>query len=73
MLQQNPDDRWPSLEEAATELRRLEDEARTVAKAVYMDLEKNKEFFAGFYDRFFESCEEARMKFQGLDMIAAYD
>lgn len=70
MLQPDPQDRWPGLQEVVRELGNLEEEARAIAKTVYMDLETSADFFVDFYARFFEKCEEARRKFQGLDMRA---
>lgn len=68
MMRADPAERWASLHEVANELRDLEEEARTVAKAVYMDLEKDAGFFERFYERFFERSPSARSKFDGLDM-----
>jgi serine/threonine protein kinase len=70
MLQPDPQDRWPLLQDVVRELGNLEDEARAIAKTVYMDLETSPDFFVDFYARFFDKCEGARKKFQGLDMRA---
>jgi hypothetical protein len=70
MLEPNPRDRWPRLQDVVRELGNLEEEARALAKTVYMDLETSPDFFVDFYARFFDKCEGARKKFQGLDMKA---
>jgi serine/threonine protein kinase len=70
MLQRAPADRWPRLQDVARELGNLEEEARAIAKKVYMDLEMSTDFFVDFYARFFDKCEGARRKFHGLDMRA---
>ena len=70
MLQPDPRDRWPRLQDVVRELGNLEEEARAIAKTVYMDLEASPDFFVDFYARFFDKCEGARRKFQGLDMKA---
>jgi vacuolar-type H+-ATPase catalytic subunit A/Vma1 len=70
MPRPHPRDRWPRLQDVARELGNLEEEARAIAKTVYMDLETSADFFVDFYARFFDKCEGARMKFQGLDMRA---
>ncbi|HEX5865959.1 MAG TPA: TIR domain-containing protein [Casimicrobiaceae bacterium] len=70
MLQPDPRDRWPRLQDVVRELGNLEEEARALAKTVYMDLETSPDFFVDFYARFFDKCEGARKKFHGLDMKA---
>jgi hypothetical protein len=68
MLRRDPQRRWASLHDIARELGFLEDEARAIAKTVYLELEDDNGFYEAFYKRFFERCESARQKFAGLDM-----
>jgi TIR domain-containing protein len=69
MLAPDPQARWASMEEIATQLRAVEDEPRALAKASYMKwIEGDAKFFEEFYERFFASMEakgvDSRAKFQ---------
>jgi hypothetical protein len=68
MLHRDPQRRWPTLHDVVRELGFLEEEARAIAKTVYMELEDDGGFYEAFYKLFFERCATARQKFDGLDM-----
>jgi hemoglobin-like flavoprotein len=68
MLEARPDKRFASLGEVASTLARLEPEGVVVAKRTYQSCcDGNPQFYAAFYERFFQRCPEARHMFASIE------
>jgi hemoglobin-like flavoprotein len=72
MLQEDPANRYPGMDDVVLSLGVLEEEERAVAKRVYLGdgeprtpkLEGNVAFFRSFYDKFFKDSKESKKRFK---------